>query len=179
MDPMGNPQRHDLQPRPRRPRLHRAPLRRVHAPGHAGVYKQNIGQHLKNIFEEGELAPDSVVKNLFTTADDGKNYRTNLYNLDAIISVGYLKEKELAALNNLVEQYLVFAEGQAMRRIPMHMADWIAKLLKHDDAFRVIWRELQPLLTPPPDPPKRQIGFRVEEKSTGYRGKFRASKKQS
>lgn len=41
---------------------------------------------------------------------------------------------ELAALNNLVEQYLIFAEGQAMRRIPMHMSDWIAKL----DGFMTI-----------------------------------------
>ncbi|MEK7811051.1 MAG: RhuM family protein, partial [Pseudomonadota bacterium] len=40
----------------------------------------------------------------------------------------YLTEPELAALNNLVEQYLVFAEGQAMRRVPMHMADWTKKL---------------------------------------------------
>lgn len=227
--------------------------------------KQNIGQHLKNILEEGELAPDSVVKNFFTTAADGKDYRTNFYNLDAIISVGYrvksavatrfriwatqklrefivkgfvldderlknpdrpfdyfdellrriqdirtserrfyqkitdiyatsidydptqpesieffqtvqnkmhwaitgqtaaeivhtradsakphmgltswrgakprkqdvtiaknyLDADELAALNNLVEQYLVFAEGQALRRVPMHMGDWITKL---------------------------------------------------
>ena len=227
--------------------------------------KQNIGQHLKKIFEEGELAPAAVVKNFFTTAADGKNYATNFYNLDAIISVGYrvksrvatqfriwatqhlreyivkgflldderlknpdrpfdyfdellrriqdirtserrfyqkitdiyatsidydptqpesiaffqtvqnkmhwaitgqtaaeiiharadsakpnmgltnwraakvrkddvaiaknyLDAPELAALNNLVEQYLVFAEGQAMRRVPMHMRDWITKL---------------------------------------------------
>ncbi len=227
--------------------------------------KQNIGQHLKHIFEEGELAPESAVKKFFTTAADGKSYSTNFYNLDAIISVGYrvksrvatqfriwatqrlreyivkgfvldderlknpdrpfdyfeellrriqdirtserrfyqkitdiyatsidydptaeasiaffktvqnklhwaitgqtaaeivhtradhakpnmgltnwrgarvrqedvaiaknyLSEAELAALNNLVEQYLLFAEGQAMRRIPMHMPDWIAKL---------------------------------------------------
>lgn len=227
--------------------------------------KQNVGQHLKNIFEERELAEASVVKNFFTTAADGKEYRTNFYNLDAIISVGYrvksavatrfriwatqrlrefivkgfildderlknpdqpfdyfdellrriqdirtserrfyqkitdiyatsvdydptlpesieffqtvqnklhwaitgqtaaeiihtradsakphmgltnwrgakvrkedvaiaknyLAEAELAALNNLVEQYLVFAEGQAMRRVPMHMRDWITKL---------------------------------------------------
>ena len=39
-----------------------------------------------------------------------------------------LNEEELLALNNLVEQYLVFAEGQAMRRIPMHMGDWLTKL---------------------------------------------------
>lgn len=51
--------------------------------------KQNIGQHLKNIFDEGELEQDSVVKKFFTTAADGKRYSTNFYNLDAIISVGY------------------------------------------------------------------------------------------
>ena len=227
--------------------------------------KQNIGQHLRNIFAEGELDEVSVVKKFFTTAPDGKRYQTAFYSLDAIISVGYrikshvatrfrqwatrhikefiikgfvldderlknpdlpfdyfdellrriqdirtsekrfyrkitdiyatsidydptldislnffktvqnkmhwaitgrtaaeiihdradhtkpnmgltswrgakvrkqdvvvaknyLNEDELLALNNLVEQYLVFAEGQAMRRIPMHMADWIAKL---------------------------------------------------
>jgi hypothetical protein len=227
--------------------------------------KQNIGQHLKSIFSEGELVQDSVVKDSFTTAADGKNYLTRFYNLDAIISVGYrvkstvatrfriwatrllreyivkgfildderlknpdqpfdyfdelmrriqdirtserrfyqkitdiyatsidydptqevsllffktvqnkvhwaitgqtaaeiihdrvdaakpnlgltswrgavirkqdvsiaknyLSEPELETLNNLVEQYLIFAQGQAMRRVPMHMADWIEKL---------------------------------------------------
>jgi hypothetical protein len=230
-----------------------------------GTTKQNIGQHLKNIFLEQELNEESVVKDFFTTAADGKQYRTRHYNLDAIISVGYrvqshtatrfrqwatrhlrefivkgfvlnderlknpdqpfdyfdellrriqdirtserrfyqkitdiyatsvdydptqpesiaffqtvqnkmhwaitgqtaaeiihtradksqpnmgltnwrggkvrkadvsiaknyLNADELAALNNLVEQYLVFAEGQAMRRVPMHMGDWITKL---------------------------------------------------
>ena len=47
---------------------------------------------------------------------------------DVTIAKNYLNSEELSALNNLVEQYLVFAEGQAMRRIPMHMKDWIAKL---------------------------------------------------
>jgi hypothetical protein len=50
---------------------------------------------------------------------------------DVTIAKNYLTEGELLALNNLVEQYLIFAEGQAMRRIPMHMSDWIRKL----DAF--------------------------------------------
>src|ERR1035437_9293159 len=45
--------------------------------------KQNVGQHLKNVFEEGELLEASVVKKFFTTAMDGKNYSTNFYNLDA------------------------------------------------------------------------------------------------
>jgi hypothetical protein len=47
---------------------------------------------------------------------------------DVTIAKNYLDENELAALNNLVEQYLIFAEGQAMRRIPMYMKDWIEKL---------------------------------------------------
>ncbi len=50
---------------------------------------------------------------------------------DVTIAKNYLDADEMAALNNLVEQYLIFAEGQAMRRIPMHMADWLQKL----DAF--------------------------------------------
>lgn len=58
--------------------------------------KQNIGQHLKNIFDEGELAQDSVVKKFFTTAADGKNYETNFYDLDAIISVGYRVKSRIA-----------------------------------------------------------------------------------
>ena len=47
---------------------------------------------------------------------------------DVVNAKNYLQEDELLALNNLVEQYLVFAEGQAMRRIPMTMTDWIKKL---------------------------------------------------
>ena len=47
---------------------------------------------------------------------------------DVAIAKNYLSEPELAALNNLVEGYLIFAQGQAMRRVPMHMPDWIEKL---------------------------------------------------
>jgi hypothetical protein len=225
----------------------------------------NINIHLKNIFEEGELDVNSVIKDFLITAADGKKYHTKFYNLDAIISVGYriksavatrfrqwatqhireyivkgfvmdderlknpnqpfdyfeelvrriqdirtserrfyqkitdiyatstdydptletsilffqtvqnkmhwaitgktaaeivseranskklnmgltswkgtkprkqdvaiaknyLDEEELSALNNLAEQYLIFATGQAMRRIPMYMKDWLEKL---------------------------------------------------
>ncbi len=58
--------------------------------------KQNIGQHLKSILAEGELAEDSVVKDFFTTAADGKRYNTHFYNLDAIISVGYRVKSAVA-----------------------------------------------------------------------------------
>ena len=48
-----------------------------------------INGHLKNIFESGELQPDSVIRKFRITAADGKRYNTRFYNLDAIISVGY------------------------------------------------------------------------------------------
>lgn len=51
--------------------------------------KQNISLHLKNIFSEGELEEDRVVKEYLTTAADGKQYRTKHYNLEAIIAIGY------------------------------------------------------------------------------------------
>ena len=49
----------------------------------------NISLHLKNIFAEGELVKESVTEKISATASDGKNYMTQFYNLDAIISVGY------------------------------------------------------------------------------------------
>ena len=48
-----------------------------------------INEHLKNIFDSSELQRDSVIRKFRTTAADGKNYNTQFYNLDAIISVGY------------------------------------------------------------------------------------------
>jgi hypothetical protein len=54
-----------------------------------GVGVPAVSKHLANIFESGELAEDSVVSVLETTAADGKKYKTKYYNLDAIISVGY------------------------------------------------------------------------------------------
>lgn len=46
--------------------------------------KQNISLHINNIFKERELDKNSVVKDYLTTAADGKNYRTRIYNLDVI-----------------------------------------------------------------------------------------------
>lgn len=54
-----------------------------------GTTKQTISYHMGNIFKEGELAKEAVVKEILTTASDGKNYRVGFYNLDAIIAVGY------------------------------------------------------------------------------------------
>lgn len=54
-----------------------------------GVDVRTISEHIKNIFDSHELAPESVIRKFRNTATDGKQYLTNFYNLDAIISVGY------------------------------------------------------------------------------------------
>lgn len=54
-----------------------------------GVETNTINYHLKEIFRSNELTEDSVVRKIRITAADGKNYHTNFYHLDAIISVGY------------------------------------------------------------------------------------------
>lgn len=48
-----------------------------------------VNQHLKTIFSDDELTEGSVIKKYLITADDGKNYRTNHYSLQAIIAVGF------------------------------------------------------------------------------------------
>lgn len=51
--------------------------------------KQNIGQHISNVLSENELEENSVVKNFFTTASDGKNYNVTFYSLDMILAIGF------------------------------------------------------------------------------------------
>lgn len=58
--------------------------------------KSNVSEHIKNIFEEGELEENSVVRKFRTTASDGKNYSVSYYNLDMIISLGYRIESVTA-----------------------------------------------------------------------------------
>lgn len=67
---------------------------------------------------------DSSRPNMGLTTWEGARIRK----ADVGIAKNYLNEEELRALNNLAEQYLIFAEGQAARRIAMTMQDWISKL---------------------------------------------------
>lgn len=97
--------------------------------------KQNISLHTNNIFKEGELDANSVVKENLTTASDGKKYRTKYYNLDVIISVGYrvksirgtqfrqwankiLKDYLLRGYN--VNQRLLYMESRIDHRLSEH-----------------------------------------------------------
>ena len=67
---------------------------------------------------------DSRLPNMGLTTWEGARIRKS----DVGVAKNYLSEEELRALNNLAEQYLIFAEGQAARRIAMTMQDWITKL---------------------------------------------------
>src|SRR3989339_842463 len=58
--------------------------------------KANVSEHIKHIFEEGELEKNSVVREFRTTASDGKNYNIEHYNLDMIISLGYRIKSSIA-----------------------------------------------------------------------------------
>ena len=58
--------------------------------------KSNVSEHIKHIFEEGELDEESVVRKFRTTASDGKNYSVIHYNLDMIISLGYRIKSSIA-----------------------------------------------------------------------------------
>ncbi len=81
--------------------------------------KSNIGEHIKHIFEEGELEEVSVVRKFRTTGADGKNYNITHYNLDMIISLGY-RVKSLIAT-------------QFRRWATEHLKEYIIKGFTMDD----------------------------------------------
>ncbi len=77
-----------------------------------GTGRQAITKHLKNIFSSAELDEDSVCSILELTASDGKVYKTKVYNLDAILSVGYRVNSKNATLfrrwaNGVLKEYLL------------------------------------------------------------------------
>ena len=63
--------------------------------------KATVSEHIKNIFKEGELIENAVVRNFRTTALDGKNYDTNFYNLDVVISEGYRVKSQKSVCRNV------------------------------------------------------------------------------
>jgi hypothetical protein len=77
-----------------------------------GCSVDNISLHLKNIFNEEELSPDSVIEEFSATAKDGKSYKTKFYNLDAIIAVGYRVNSRQATqfriwATNTLKEYII------------------------------------------------------------------------
>ena len=86
--------------------------------------KVHFAIHGQTAAELIAIRADSSQPNMGLTTWEGARIRK----ADVSVAKNYLTEEELRALNNLAEQYLIFAEGQAVRRIAMTMQDWISKL---------------------------------------------------
>jgi hypothetical protein len=67
------------------------------------------------------------------------------------------------------QRHLILSQAEILKRL----AQIDKKLLQHDDVLQVIWQELQPLLNPPPEPPKPEIGFHAREDAPSYRTRKR------
>ena len=103
--------------------------------------KQNISMHFRRIFDEEELVENSVVKDLFTTAVDGKNYQTKHYNLDAVIAVGYRVNSKRATsfriwATQILREYII--KGFAMDDMRLKDPDYFLGKDYFDDMLERI-----------------------------------------
>lgn len=94
--------------------------------------KQNVSLHVNNCFKEGELERVAAVKESLTTATDGKRYRTKLYNLDVVISVGYrVKSKRGVEFRrwatDVLRRYIV--DGNAVNERRLRQLGQVAKVM--------------------------------------------------
>ena len=91
--------------------------------------RANISEHIKHIFDEGELDENSVVRNFRITAADGKSYNTKFYNLDMIISLGYRVKSMVATqfrrwATSVLKDYLLkgYSINQRFERLENRMS---------------------------------------------------------
>lgn len=114
--------------------------------------KNNISMHLKNIFNEGELEKESVVKNFLTTAKDGKNYNISHYNLDAIIAVGYRINSKKATefriwATKVLKEYMIKGYNLNVERFKNngenpYFEDLLDKIRDIRSSEKVFWRKI-------------------------------------
>ena len=116
--------------------------------------KQNISLHIQNVYEEGELQEDSVVKEYLTTAADGKRYKTKHYNLDMIISVGYRIKSHIAThfrqwATQRLREYIVkgFVLDDQRLKNPDNPFDYFDELLKRIQDIRTSERRFYQKIT--------------------------------
>ena len=100
--------------------------------------KQNVSLHTNNIFKEGELDKESVVKDSLTTATDGKKYWVKSFNLDVIISVGYRVKSVRGTqfrqwANKVLKEYLL--KGYSVNRRLSDLEHTVAEHSKKIDFF--------------------------------------------
>ena len=114
-----------------------------------------ISKHLKNIFESGELDLSAVISKMETTAEDGKIYQTNFYNLDAIIAVGYRVNSKKATqfriwATGVLREYIIkgFALDDAMLKNGRTFGqDYFKELLRRVRSIRASERRIYQQVT--------------------------------
>ena len=114
--------------------------------------KNNISMHLKNIFNEGELNKDSVVKKFLTTADDGKNYNVAHYSLDAIIAVGYRINSKKATefriwATKILKEYMTkgFSLNDELLKnngVSPYFEELLARIRDIRSSEKIFWRKI-------------------------------------
>ncbi len=99
--------------------------------------KQNISLHIQNIFEEGELEQQSVVKEYLTTASDGKNYSVAHYSLEVILAIGFRVRSKRGTqfriwANNNLKEYMIkgFVMDDELLKNPDGKPDYFDELLE-------------------------------------------------
>jgi len=120
-----------------------------------GTSSDNIGLHLKNIFNDGELEKDSVTEYFSVTAADGKNYNTQYYNLDAIIAVGYRVNSKKATkfriwatkiLHEYIQKGFVMDDERLKQGQTAFGKDYFRELLERVRSIRAserrIWQQI-------------------------------------
>lgn len=120
-----------------------------------GVGVPAISKHLKNIFESNELDRDSVISILETTADDGKTYQMQYYNLDAVISVGYRVNSAQATrfriwATQLIKEYIIkgFAmDDERLKNGRFFGKDYFKELLERVRSIRASERRIYQQIT--------------------------------
>lgn len=114
-----------------------------------------ISKHLKNIFDSGELEENSVISKMETTAEDGKSYSTNHYNLHTILSVGYRVNSGRAIefrkwASKVLHEYIIkgFAmDDERLKQIKHFGIDYFDELLERIREIRLSERRLYQKIT--------------------------------
>jgi hypothetical protein len=135
--------------------------------------------------QQTDFQYDGALRSQFVTLKAGRGqhlkYRPYAFTEHgALMAANILNSPEAVKMSVYVvrafikQRHLILTNADILK----HLAQIDKTLLQHDDALRVIWQELQPLLSPPPEPPKPEIGFHVKEDAPRYRAKPRPSKKR-
>lgn len=125
--------------------------------------------------------PDEALRSQFATLKGGRGQHRKYLPYaftehGAIMAATVLNSPEAVTMSLYVVRAFIQMREQitANTEVLKRLAEIDQTLLKHDKSLQIIWRELQPLLSPPPVPPKREIGFHAKEDASPYRARKRS-----